>query len=102
MNLLELSSAHLDNELTRQAIRLGYLLYRYGGKDCYEYAQTAAEVKEAIEKNKRTRNAMRNLDRQINLADDLTRARGVCPHCHMVLPFKSGAILGSILPFFSS
>ena len=98
MNILELSSARLDNDLKKQAIRLGYLLYRYGGKDCYEYAQTATEIKEAIEKNKRTRNAMRNLDRQINLADDLTRARGVCPHCHMVLPFSGVCDCGYIKP----
>lgn len=96
--LLELSSARLDDEIKKQSIRLGYLLYRYGGKDSYEYAQTHAEVKEAIEKNKRTRNAMRNLDRQINLADDLTRARGVCPHCHMVLPFNGVCDCGYVKP----
>ena len=100
--LIELGYTRLDDDLKKQAIRLGYILYRYrnnhGKTDVYEYAMTYASIKQAIQENKRTRNAMRQLDRDINLADDLTRERGTCPHCHLVLPFNGVCECGYVKP----
>lgn len=86
--LFELDSARLDAALRRQSAQLGYILYRYGKTQSYEYAMTAASLKEAIEHNKRTRNALRKVDMIVNLDEALTRARGVCPCCHLVLPYN--------------
>lgn len=86
--LFELDSARLDAALRRQSAQLGYILYRYGKTQNYEYALTAASLKEAIEHNKRTRSALCKVDMIVNLDEALTKARGVCPHCHLVLPYN--------------
>lgn len=98
MNLYELDTSKLDATIAHQARVLGYIEYRYGKITSYEYAQTASAVREALEKNKRTRNALRIVDKTVNLEEDLTKARGTCPCCHLVLPFNGVCDCGYVKP----
>ena len=96
--IYELDASKLDATIAHQSRVLGYIEYRYGKIKSYEYAQTASAVREQLEKNKRTRNALRIIDRAVNLDEELTKARGTCPHCHMVLPFNGVCDCGYVKP----